>query len=446
MRTRHLHKALLLTGILGISLYGCGKSDGGGAGKGGNTSTGGTTGSGGATTSAGGSGGTTTSANGSGGTPPGGASGSGSSGGARTTGGTTSGGSTSTGGTVASGGSKGSGGAQGTGGATPGAGGASAGTGGAGTGAGGVTAGTGGASTGKGGASAGTGGRGTGGAGTGGQGGGVDAADPGSACTVGAWPAADPAVAGAFATVTENNVGPVAGVAVDGGAPPQFTMFRPKDMAQGGLCHPVVTWGNGTGSTPSLYKVLLNQLASHGFVVIASNSTNVAQGTPAPMVAGVTWVLQQNDDPTSVLYQRIDTTHIGATGHSQGGFATTTAGADSHITTIAPLCGASTQKNLHGPAFLYCGGMDTTVPCSNIQTAFNGITNQPVMLAEYLSADHANWITFYGTTLSPVEITVVAWMRVQLMGDTALRSWFYGSTCKLCQDTAWQVTQKTMDP
>lgn len=270
-------------------------------------------------------------------------------------------------------------------------------------------------------------------------------ADASGGCTIGPWPAADPTMAGPFATVTENNVGPAAGVGPDGGAPVAFTMFRPKDLSQGGLCHPVVTWGNGTGANPSLYKVLLNQLASHGFVVIASDSPNVAQGSPAPMVAGVTWVLQQNDDPTSELYQKIDTTHIGATGHSQGAFATTSAGADSHITTIAPLCGASAQRNLHGPAWLFCGGMDTTVPCSTIQNAFNGISNVPVMLADYLSVDHGTWITFRGTTPSPVEAAVTAWMRVQLMGDTALRSWFYGPSCKLCTDAGWQVMQKMMD-
>ena len=121
---------------------------------------------------------------------------------------------------------------------------------------------------------------------------------------------------------------PPRGAGADGGAPVAFTLFRPSDLAQGGLCHPVITWGNGTGSSPSGYRVLSTQLASHGFVVIASNSPNVATGTPPPMVAGVAWVLEQNADPTSVMYQRIDAAHVGATGHSQGGFATMTAGAD----------------------------------------------------------------------------------------------------------------------
>jgi len=367
---------------------------------------------------------------GSGGTPPGsGGSVSAVSGGtagdnAGVTGGTlgTSGG---TGGSGASGGSGGSGAAVGSGGA-------------------GGTAGTS-SSAGAASGNAGRGGSQSGGAGTSGSVAGSGAGGSSGGCTVGAWPAADPTVAGPFATVTETNVGPAAGEGADGGAPVAFTMFRPKDLAQGGLCHPVVTWGNGTGSNPSLYKVLLNQLASHGFVVIASDSPNVGQGDPPPMVAGVTWVLAQNDDPTSELYQRIDTSHVGATGHSQGGFATTTAGGDSHVTTIFALCGASTQRNLHGPALLFCGGADTTVPCTTIQKTFDGINNQPVMLASYLTADHASWITFRGTTPSPVEAAVTAWMRVQLMGDTALRSWFYGASCKLCTDAAWQVTQKMMD-
>src|SRR5262249_14007679 len=154
-----------------------------------------------------------------------------------------------------------------------------------------------------------------------------------------------------------------------------------------------------------------------------------------------------NDDPTSELYHRIDTAHVGATGHSQGGFATTTAGADARIVTIAPIAGATQSRNLHGPALLLCGGMDTTVPCSTVMTAFNGINNQPVMLADQLAIDHANWITFRtGSPLNPYEVAVTAWMRVHLMGDTALRPMFYGANCTLCQNTAvWQVMQKMMN-
>ena len=268
--------------------------------------------------------------------------------------------------------------------------------------------------------------------------------DTGTGCSVGPWPATEPASPGPFGVITEENVGPLAGEGGDG-EPVAFTLFRPEELGQNGLCHPVITWGNGTGSSPSLYGVLLRHLASHGFVVIASNSPNVASGDPPPMVAGVSWVIEQNDDPTSPLYRQIDVQHVGATGHSQGGFATSVAGGDDQVTTIAPLCGAAAQRNLHGPALLLCGGMDEVVPCSTVQNAFNATDDQPVMLANYLTADHADWVTFRGTELSPVETAVVAWMRVHLMDDTSLRPWFYGASCGLCTDSAWEISQKLMD-
>jgi hypothetical protein len=370
------------------------------------------------------------------------------SGGARTTTPVGSGGIIASGGASADGGSKATGGRLGSGGAISASGGTVSASGGTIRGTGGATS----AGGERADAGVGTGGRarvdasaGTGGAGAGGAT--VDSGGPapGGDCVVGTWPTADPSTSGPFAIVTENPVGPQAGVAPDGGTTPQFTMFRPKDMAQGGLCHPVITWGNGTNVTPAIYKVLLNNLASHGFVVIGSNSTNVAQGNPAPMLVGVTWVLQQNEDPSSVLYHRIDTTHIGATGHSQGAMATTQVSGDSHITTSAPIEGASAQRNLHGPAMFFCGGQDTLVGCSGAQSALAAVTTLPAMYAEYLAADHGSWMTFSGSKPSPVETAITAWMRVHLMGDPELRSWFYGASCKLCTDSVWKIDRKNMD-
>ncbi len=404
MKSVDVSKKLLLAAIWVFGAWGCSSSSGGG-------------GAGGKTSQSGGSGASASGGSGGGATAPAG-------------GATSSGGAPSVGGTSGTGPVPGSGGlVTRTGGST--AGGTSTGSGRGGAGSGGSR--TGGASTTS-----------SGGAGAGGAT--VDAgAAPGGDCTVGTWPAADPSAAGPFATVIENPIGPTAGVGVDGGAPPQFTLFRPKDLTQGGLCHPLITWGNGTGSTPTMYKVLLNNLASHGFVVIGSNSPNVAQGNPAPMVVGVTWALAQNDDPTSELYHRIDTTHIGATGHSQGAMATSQAATDSHIMTSVPICGAMTEKNLHGPAMFFCGGQDTLVGCSGAQNALNAVTTLPGMFAEYVSADHGSWMSFTGNKPSPVETAITAWMRVHLMGDDSLRSWFYGASCKLCTDSAWIITQKNMD-
>ncbi|HET7540566.1 MAG TPA: hypothetical protein VFK05_11865 [Polyangiaceae bacterium] len=270
------------------------------------------------------------------------------------------------------------------------------------------------------------------------------ASAPGNGCTVGAWPTADPSAAGPYKVVTENDVGPEAGVAADDGTVPKFTLFRPETLSPGGLCHPVITWGNGTGSTPSLYRSLLGNLASHGFVVIGSNNKNVGQGDPKPMLVGVTWVLAQNEDPSSVLYHHLDATHVGATGHSQGAFATSSAAGDSRITTNVPIEGSQVQRNLHGPALFFCGGMDDVVGCDGAHSAFNAVTTLPAMYAEYLSVDHGSWLG-RGNKPSVVESVVTAWMRVHLMADDSLKSWFYGASCKLCTDSGWSIQQKNMD-
>ena len=66
------------------------------------------------------------------------------------------------------------------------------------------------------------------------------------------------------------------------------------------------------------------------------------------------------------------------------------------------------------------------------------------MLADYLTATHTSWMTFGSAALSPIEVAVVAWMRVQLMGDTTLRPTFYGASCTLCTDSTWQITQNSL--
>jgi hypothetical protein len=97
---------------------------------------------------------------------------------------------------------------------------------------------------------------------------------------------------------------------------------------------------------------------------------------------------------------------------------------------------------VHGPALLLCGGADTTVPCSKVQPAFDGITGFPVMMGELAGVTHGSWI---GSIKDPVMVGTTGWMRVHLMNDTANRGMFYGASCKLCSDPKWKVQRKLMD-
>ena len=111
-----------------------------------------------------------------------------------------------------------------------------------------------------------------------------------------------------------------------------------------------------------------------------------------PQIIGMHWIVDQaNNNPQSPYYHHLDTAHIGAAGHSFGGLATSMVGSDPHIFAIATMAGASATPMLHEPALFMCGGMDTTVPCSNIQTAFDYVTSTPVMLEEDPTASHGSW-------------------------------------------------------
>jgi hypothetical protein len=78
-----------------------------------------------------------------------------------------------------------------------------------------------------------------------------------------------------------------------------------------------------------------------------------------------------------------------------------------------------------------------------MQSAFDGVTNQPVMLANQRSATHGSWI---GSIKDPFMVAVTAWMRLHLMGDTTQRGMFYGADCTLCRNTSvWSVQRKMMD-
>jgi hypothetical protein len=296
-----------------------------------------------------------------------------------------------------------------------------------------------------------------------GQTGGTTGIDGGlaSSCVGAAWPTADPTVAGPFEVTADKNVGPLAGVVPDPvykDAQQRFNVYRPKDLAQGGFCHPILVWANGHTDNPEpnpplcvtangqycgSYLMLMDQLASHGFVVIASLSTITSQGDPLPTIVGLNWLIQQADDPTSPYYHRLDTGHIGALGHSEGGFSTSKASSDPRITAIATVSGAAANAGIHGPSLWFCGGKDTTVPCDSVQKVYASITTQPAILVDNLASDHGGWLYQNGAK-GPDIFGFTAWFRAHLMGDTANRKMFYGADCTLCKDSRVQVTQNSL--
>ncbi|MFD0366033.1 hypothetical protein ACFQZZ_31725 [Nocardia sp. GCM10030253] len=96
-----------------------------------------------------------------------------------------------------------------------------------------------------------------------------------------------------------------------------YDIWHPANLGANGTRYPIITWGNGTNAHPREYDYLLSHLVSWGFVVIAPDMTNT--GTGAQMLDAVTYLTEQNHDPASVFYGKLDTRSAGAMGHSQGG-------------------------------------------------------------------------------------------------------------------------------
>jgi hypothetical protein len=327
--------------------------------------------------------------------------------------------------------------AGGGGGATGGGGGGSGGAAGV-DGTGGV-AGTGGAA-----GTAGTGGTGTGGTrGTGGAAGSAGTGGTGGSGGSGASgfpPVTDFAAPGPFA-VTQTSGGP------------SCTIHRPTDAALGGpsknLAHPVITWGNGTGATPSVYQGVLRHWATHGFIVTAANSTNTGDATE--MIGCLEWILEQNT-VSGPYMGRVDTSKIGVSGHSQGGGGTLMTGRDVRITATAPLqpyilaglggFQSSSIAQQQGPMFLMSGSADTiATPSANQQPVFDD-TNVPVFWGTLQGATHT------GTAIGNIgdyRGPATAWFRLHLMGDESARSWFYGASCGLCSDPSWRVQRRGIE-
>ena len=211
-----------------------------------------------------------------------------------------------------------------------------------------------------------------------------------------------------------------------------YTLFRPEKLEEG-VKYPVITWGNGTCSQPLLFEPLLGNLASHGFIVIATNWRWVAGGVE--MKRALEFVLAENANSKSVLFGKIAVDKIGASGHSQGSTATMTVGADKRIVTTVPIQGASAAgvRALAGPTFLIAGEKDTTVSPTGIESAFQAAT-VPAVYGLSLGIDHIVPVMMP----QPLLKAITAWFRIQLTDDEHARPLFY-DPCELCSDPTWRI-------
>ena len=211
-----------------------------------------------------------------------------------------------------------------------------------------------------------------------------------------------------------------------------YTIFLPNPLPSGS---PTLTWGNGTGGSPSSYSGLLNQWASWGFIVVASTSGST--GTGSQMVQGIT-VIQNGGFGAS--------SYVGTAGHSQGGSGTVNAARDSRVDCTMPIqpdtrfTARADGDDLTGkPSLILCGSSDGLAPCgSSLSTSNgNGLFNEsdgPVALVVRTGAGH-----FVPTGSGVNDFTGIstAWLVGNAFRDGPARALFFGASPQILTVSGW---------
>jgi dienelactone hydrolase len=146
--------------------------------------------------------------------------------------------------------------------------------------------------------------------------------------------------------------------------------------------YPAVSFGHGFFQPVSVYQSTLLHLASHGYLVIATDSegglfpshSNFARD----LRVSLTFLEEQNALPGSFLQGLVNTAEFGLSGHSMGGGAGILAAVDPRVDAVAPLAAADTNpssiaasSNFFIPVRHIVGSADSIVPPTTTIQMFN---------------------------------------------------------------------------
>ena len=240
------------------------------------------------------------------------------------------------------------------------------------------------------------------------------------------------------------------------------TIFAPQDLAPFGKKNPlpVLVWGNGacTNSPWEHYK-FLNEIASHGFLVIATGYIPMEEkpyrgpmSTSAQQIESIDWAIAQNADKNSPYYGRIDVDHIAAAGMSCGGLQTLDNATDPRLKTIM-ICNSglfinpgTAVPNMPMPAkdrlqeitvpVIYILGGPEDIAYENGMDDFHRLVKVPAFAANYPVGHGGTYRQDHGGEFT---VPALAWLQWQLKGDQEAAKLFQGADCGLANREGWTV-------
>jgi hypothetical protein len=269
-------------------------------------------------------------------------------------------------------------------------------------------------------------------------------------------------VASQSKVVEDGGTGPCKVLMLEDPSLEAHTIFAPQDLSPFGKKNllPVLVWGNGacTNSPWEHYK-FLNEIASHGFLVIATGHIPMEEqpyrgpmSTSAQQIESIDWAIAQNADKNSPYYGRIDVEHIAAAGMSCGGLQTLENSTDPRLTTIMicnsglfinpgtavpnmPMPDKEKLQDITVPVIYILGGPED-IAYENGMDDFHRLVKVPAFAANYPVGHGGTYRQPHGGEFT---VPALAWLQWQLKGDKEAAKLFQGADCGLANREGWTV-------
>ncbi len=203
--------------------------------------------------------------------------------------------------------------------------------------------------------------------------------------------------------------------------------------------HPVAIWGPGGGTPPTDYLMLLERMASQGFVIVGIRESS---GGSELMSAAIDWLEEQNADPGSPMYDRLILDRVGVFGHSMGGLSSeATIRDDSRVTTAlldnSGDLGHAALVDVLLPVGIIYG--ETGMERENAEGDYNNPGNKgPCWLGMMAGGGHGSG-PWDGSAAN------VAWMRWHLGGENFRKDAFIGDGGDYNDRGVWTTQFKNWD-
>ena len=229
----------------------------------------------------------------------------------------------------------------------------------------------------------------------------------------------------------------------------KYTIYYPSQLKSSAQTYPMVLVVNGAGGKATKYVPQFELCASGGFITVGTQDKGTGSGQTT--IKTLDYMLEQNEDPDSVFYQKIDVENIGVTGFSQGGAAVFNAitkyeesGYFKAAAPLSPVCERTAtavtdypyhSEEVNCPILMLAGTSgefetESVIPLADMKEMYDNMT-VPKAMARRVGMTHDQMLYSAGGY-------VIAWFRWQLMGDAYAASAFTGDEPEIMRNPLYQ--------